>query len=88
MSTIIVGDHLYRFCDGQYVSDDMISNAYVEGMLFRTRVLMSEWLPSSYLFNQAVLLALGFAAIIHRGSALQVELVLYKQTFRCTFNDD
>ena len=79
---------MHRFCDGQYVSDDIISHAYVEGMLFQIRVLLSEWLPISYLMNQAVLLALGFAAIIHRGSALQVELVLYKQTFCCTFNDN
>ena len=36
---------------------------------------MADWLPKSYLLNQAVLLTLGFAAILHRGSALEVELV-------------
>lgn len=38
---------------------------------------MADWLPNSYLLNQAVILTLGFAAIIHRGSALEVELVGY-----------
>lgn len=42
---------------------------------------MSEWLPKSYLLNQAILLALGFAAIIHRGSIIQVELVDEKLIF-------
>jgi len=41
------------------------------------RVLMAEWLPKSYLLNQVTILALGFWAIVHRGSVIQVDLVCY-----------
>ncbi len=39
------------------------------------RVLMAEWLPKSYLLNQATILALGISAIVHPESVIQVQLV-------------
>ena len=39
------------------------------------RVLTADWLPKTYLLNQAAILALGFWAIVNRGSVLQVDLV-------------
>ncbi|CAF1281635.1 unnamed protein product [Rotaria magnacalcarata] len=44
-------------------------------------VLMAEWLPKSYLFNQITILALGLWAIVHRGSVIQVELLILIKFF-------
>jgi hypothetical protein len=38
---------------------------------------MADWLPKTYLLNQATILALGFLAIVNRGSVIQVDLVGY-----------
>jgi hypothetical protein len=38
---------------------------------------MADWLPKSYTLNQVTILALGFWAIVNRGSVIQVELVYY-----------
>jgi hypothetical protein len=39
---------------------------------------MADWLPKSYLLNQAIILVLGFWAICNRGSVIQVDLVGYR----------
>ena len=56
------------------------------------RVLMKEWLPLSYHFNQCVILALGLWAIVHRESVIQVELVSARLSWRilsrCYFSVD
>jgi hypothetical protein len=39
---------------------------------------MADWLPKSYLLNQATILVLGFCAIVNRGSVIQVELVCWR----------
>ncbi|CAF3407269.1 unnamed protein product [Rotaria socialis] len=44
-------------------------------------VLMAEWLPKSYLFNQVTILALGLWAIVHRESVIQVELLILIKFF-------
>jgi hypothetical protein len=45
---------------------------------------MADWLPQSYLLNQATILALGLWAIVHRESVIEVELVCYISLL-CTF---
>ncbi|CAF2867917.1 unnamed protein product, partial [Rotaria sp. Silwood2] len=44
-------------------------------------ILMADWLPKSYLLNQVTILALGFWAIVHRESVIQVELLMLIQLF-------
>lgn len=36
---------------------------------------MADWLPKSYLLSQITILALGLWAIVHRDSAVEIELV-------------
>ncbi|CAF0805514.1 unnamed protein product [Rotaria sordida] len=49
--------------------------------IFVSMALMADWLPKSYLLNQLTILALGFWAIVHRESAIHIELLMLIEMF-------
>ncbi|UJR14485.1 hypothetical protein I4U23_001482 [Adineta vaga] len=44
--------------------------------LYTSLVLMTEWLPMSYVLNQMTIIVLGLWAIVHKESVIQVELLM------------